>query len=874
MPTNFPTQQQMNAFEHSVHSFLVVLPRITAIAVGLMVIACLFVLIIRFILVSLYFRALTLRKSVLFELTPLAFADKPPLATVQLFHDWHGLDVVRSSQDKLLHRPALFTLEVMSTREGGTRFFLRCAARDKQNFAQELAAYAAELRFKEVDDYLLDKQMHSQSKISVFKQVGRSFAYPMQHHDSPAEYDPATRLTGALANPQQDETVIVQYVISPATVREADWLSERLLYNKEHAATLGRRKSFGRMLANSLSSLLLGMTETIGEIHHGSSGYKKAPSQNAVDAGLKPYRTLSVFEQAELGDAKTKVDDLLFLASIRVLVASKSKERLRSRTVAVRKALHALGTKRQSLRAVADFPYALRAACREFAFRYRLPALSSKNVAILSATELATMYHFPRSEAAIDGVVSIRSRTLEAPLALKQRTDHHSFDVVLGRNYHHGHSTDIGLTTSERESHVYVVGGTGNGKTTMLEYAILQDIRSGKGIAVIDPHGDSARRLLRYIPENRMQDVIYFNPRDYDFPVGLNLLELPEGLSGSELAHQKDLVTEAVISVLSKIFDDNADTNAYRIERVMRNAIHTAFTIKDATLFTVLRLLTESSYRHAMTRNLQDERLRRFWKEELGKAGEFQRVKISGGPVTRIERFESSESAKRVLGQTKSTINFEDIMNTGKILICNFSKGSIGEDTSTLFGTTVLAKLQLAAWRREELPQSERRPFYLYVDEFQNFATTSFMDLFSEARKYKLFVTIAHQSVSQLKDPAALNTILDNVGTVVAFRSKSKPTEDLLLHQFSPRIVQGDIPNLPRYHFYIKITANEPQEATSGETLLLGDNGSDTAAERAIAVSREQYATPYEDEETKERGEDVAPPSEDELPDDGSAVVQ
>lgn len=868
MPTNFPTQQQMNAFEHSIHSFLVVLPRITAIAVGLMVIACLFVLIIRLVLVFLYFRALTLRKSVLFELTPLAFANKPPLATVQLFHDWHGLDVVRSLQDKLLHRPALFTLEVMSTREGGTRFFLRCPVQDKQNFAQELAAYAAELRFKEVDDYALDKRMYSQSKISVFKQVGRSFAYPMQHYNSPVEYDPATRLTGALANPQQDETVIVQYVVSPATVREADRLSKRLLYNKEHAATLGRRQSFGRIFANGLSSLLLGMTDAIGEIHHGSSGYRKAPSQNAVDAGLQPYRTLSAFEQAELEDAKAKVDDLLFLASVRAFVASGSKERLRSRTIAVRKALHALGTKRQSLRAVADFPYVLRAAYREFTFRYRLPALFRRNVAILSATELATMYHFPRSEAAIDGVVSIRSRTLEAPLALKQRTDHRSFDVVFGRNYHHGHSTDIGLTASERESHVYVVGGTGNGKTTMLEYAILQDIRSGKGIAVIDPHGDSARRLLRYIPEGRIQDVIYFNPRDYDFPVGLNLLELPEGLSGSELAHQKDLVTEAVISVLSKIFDDNADTNAYRIERVMRNAIHTAFTIKDATLFTVLRLLTESSYRHAMTRNLQDERLRRFWKEELGKAGEFQRVKISGGPVTRIERFESSESAKRVLGQTKSTINFEDIMNTGKILICNFSKGSIGEDTSTLFGTTVLAKLQLAAWRREELPQSERRPFYLYVDEFQNFATTSFMDLFSEARKYKLFVTIAHQSVSQLKDPAALNTILDNVGTVVAFRSKSKPTEDLLLHQFSPRIVQGDIPNLPRYHFYIKITANEPQEATSGETLLLGDNGSDIAAERAIAMSRERYATPYEDEEAKEHSEDTVPPSEDELPDD------
>lgn len=188
------------------------------------------------------------------------------------------------------------------------------------------------------------------------------------------------------------------------------------------------------------------------------------------------------------------------------------------------------------------------------------------------------------------------------------------------------------------------------------------------------------------------------------------MLELPTNAKGSDLAHEKDLVTEAVISVLRKIFDDNTDSNAYRIERVLRNAIHTAFTVKDATLFTVLRLLTDSTFRKKVTRNLKDESLARFWKEELGKAGDMQRVKISGGPITRIERFERSESAKRILGQAKSTIDFDDIVNSSKILICNFSKGRLGEDTSTLFGTTVLAKLQLAAWRRDNIPEADRTP--------------------------------------------------------------------------------------------------------------------------------------------------------------------
>ncbi len=389
----------------------------------------------------------------------------------------------------------------------------------------------------------------------------------------------------------------------------------------------------------------------------------------------------------------------------------------------------------------------------------------------------------------------------------------------------------------------------------MLEYGIVQDIRNGNGMAVIDPHGDSAKKLLQYIPKERIKDVIYFNPRDYDHPVGLNLLELPEGLTGSERAHEKDLVTEAVISVLSKIFDDTTDTNAYRIERILRNTIHTAFTVEGATLFTVLRLLTEASYRKKVTRNITDERLKRFWKEELGKAGEMQRVKISGGPITRIERFEASESAQRVLGQATSTIDFTDIMDSGKILICNFSKGALGEDTATLFGTTVLAKLQLAAWRREAIPEDTRRPFYLYVDEFQNFASSSFMGFFSEARKYKLFVTMAQQSVSQLKEQAMLSTILDNVGTIVAFRSKSPVTEKLLLHQFSPYVAPGDILNLPSFTFYAKIAAKESLAPVSGQTIVLPKAAASAAvADRVIASSRQRYASTYSEEAAAQPG--------------------
>ena len=206
-----------------------------------------------------------------------------------------------------------------------------------------------------------------------------------------------------------------------------------------------------------------------------------------------------------------------------------------------------------------------------------------------------------------------------------------------------------------------------------------------------------------------------------------------------------------------------------------------------------------------------------------------------------------------LLGQSKSTIDFDDILNSSKILICNFSKGALGEDTSTLFGTTVLARLQIAAYHREDIDEEKRKPFYLYVDEFQNFASDSFMGLFSEARKYKLFMTIAQQSVSQLKDKDMVSNILDNVGSIVCFRSKSPMTEQLMLHQFNSLVDPGEIGNLPSFNFYMKIAAVEALEPLFGETVVpYKEAKSDKVAEKVIANSRKQYTTEYvEPEEMK-----------------------
>jgi hypothetical protein len=435
-------------------------------------------------------------------------------------------------------------------------------------------------------------------------------------------------------------------------------------------------------------------------------------------------------------------------------------------------------------------------------------------------------------------MITSLSRTLPAPVSLKSGR---KLAVSIGDNHHHETVTPIGLTEAERERHLYIIGGTGNGKTTMLFYSILQDIQAGNGIAVLDPHGDLAERILRYIPEDRIKDVIYMNPDDLSHPIGMNLLELTEGVTGDDLLREKDLITEAAISVLRKIFSDD-DSGGHRIEYVLRNAIQTALTLEGSTLFTIFELLNDAKYRRKVVKGLEDKNLKDFWDNELGKAGEFQRVKMAAGITAKIGRFLFSASARRVLEQPKSTIDFEDILASRKILICNFSKGMLGEDTSTLFGTTVLAKLQTAALRRARIAEQNRTPFYLYVDEFQNFATMSFVQMLSEARKYKLFLTMAEQSTSQQDQQRLVDIILANVGTIVCFRSGSPADERLVLPLFMPFIQQGEIANLPAYSYYARIAALEAQEPMSGMTVVVHDKGSADVSRRVVASSREHYA--------------------------------
>jgi hypothetical protein len=783
-------------------------------------------------------RHLKHREMIWLELTPPASITRTPEATEQLFSVIHGLYAARRFKYKLLGRKPVFSFEITSTKQDGIRYLIQVEKSLSQGLQKTISAYVSDAKVKQVDG-----PESTINGVIEFKQTAH-YIFPLILTSALDQHDPLGYITNAMTKLDASEQITMQLILTPVKLAGTKKLARRILSNED---ILNSSKNgyiiWLERISNLINSVLWSIVDTTSEVYNTTASSNYSKPVNNKDAQFKaqvakkqrPARTLSAFEQELMESMHQKVTQPLFQASLRILVSgSNSKEHVAS----LRSALDGYSVPLyQALKAKMRLPLLQR--YRKSLADKRLPAITRRSSMILSTNEIASLYHFPSSRISrTDNLITSLSRTLPAPTSLKNNS---KLDVIIGENIHHGITTPIGLTELERQRHLYIIGGTGNGKTTMLQYQIVQDMQSGKGICVIDPHGDMAETLLRHMPKDRIKDVVYFNPDDLGYPVGLNLLELTEGLSGNELLREKDLITESVISVFRKIFSDE-DSGGHRIEYILRNAIQTALTVENATLFTVFDLLNNNTYRKQITKKLEDKNLINFWNNELGKAGDMQKVKMVAGITAKIGRFLFSASARQILEQPRSTIDFDDIMNSGKIIICNFSKGLIGEDTSELFGITVLAKLQLASLRRARIKQSERREFYIYVDEFQNFATPSFVQMLSEARKYKIFMIMAEQSTSQQKDQQMVGIILANVGTVVCFRTGNPEDERMLLPLFSPYINQGEINNLPAFCFYARLSAIQPQEPISGQTLLLDDDGNDAIFEKSIEFSRSKFA--------------------------------
>lgn len=472
---------------------------------------------------------------------------------------------------------------------------------------------------------------------------------------------------------------------------------------------------------------------------------------------------------------------------------------------------------------------------------------------ILNIQELASIWHLPHTNVETPNVVWTTSKTAEPPSKLPILSGNRAHDEnisAFGLTNFRGINHQFGMFRRDRSRHLYIIGQTGTGKSGSLELLALSDIYHNEGYAIIDPHGDFAQNNLRFIPEHRLNDVIYFNPSDTAFPLGFNPLEVTD-------PSRKSNISSEVIGVLKRMFGDSWGP---RLEYILRFTLLALLDRPETTMLDVSRMLTDSEFRKETLTYCKDDSVLQFWKKEFGQWGEKQVNEAIAPILNKVGAFTANPIIRNIIGQPKSTFNIRQIMDEGKILVVNLSKGLIGEDNAAILGSFLVTKIQLAAQSRADIDRIEdRRPFHLYVDEFQNFATDSFAVILSEIRKYGLTLTIANQYVSQMTD-SVKNAVFGNVGSIISFRV-SVEDAPILAEQFKPQFDASDLMSLNNRHFVMTMIINgEKSTPFSATTLTLPKPFNDMTA-KIIENTRRNYSTPRSEIEQRIR-DLLVPPKE------------
>jgi hypothetical protein len=430
-------------------------------------------------------------------------------------------------------------------------------------------------------------------------------------------------------------------------------------------------------------------------------------------------------------------------------------------------------------------------------YDYIFRGFESSQTSVLSTEELASIFHFPTPLLKTPNVKILNSKTAPAPV------DMLAAGLLLGFNQYRGQNRDAYLGENDRRRHLYVIGQTGTGKSAFLSTLIQQDIEKGHGVAILDPHGDLIDDILGKIPNERLDDVVVFDPANLDYPIGLNMLEYDP-----RFPEQKTFIINEFIKIFDKLYDLK-QTGGPMFEQYTRNALQLLMDdpSETYTLMEVPKVLADKEFRHYLLDKCKNIVVKEFWEKQAEQAGGEASLKNMVPYITsKFDTFISNDYMRPIIGQAKSTFKFRDILDGQKIFLVNLSKGRLGEINSSLLGLIITGKLAIAAFSRVDMPESERKDFYLYLDEFQNFATDTIATILSEARKYKLCLTMSHQFIGQLEDEIR-DSVFGNVGTIIAFRVGMEDAE-FVAKQFAPVFNQQDLNRLENYNAYARILIN------------------------------------------------------------------
>ena len=424
---------------------------------------------------------------------------------------------------------------------------------------------------------------------------------------------------------------------------------------------------------------------------------------------------------------------------------------------------------------------------QDFIYRF-MPKFDKTSV--MTADEIASVFHLPNKTVETPHITWLPAKAAPAPEKIPTE------GLYIGKSQFRGLERPVFVGDSDRQRHMYIIGRTGTGKTELLKSLMLQDILKGKGLCFIDPHGDAAEGMLDLIPPNRAQDVIYLDPGDLERPIGMNLLD-------HKTEDQKHFIVNSIIGLMYKLYDpQKTGIIGPRFEHSVRNAMLTVMSKPGGSFVEVVRVLSDPQYVQEMLPYVQDPMVRRYWTDQIAQTSDFHKSETLDYIVSKFGKFVTNIMMRNMIGQTNSSFDFREAMDSGKIIMVNLSKGKIGDENSQFLGLVLVPKILAAAMSRVDIPEETRRDFFLYVDEFQNFATDTFSEILSEARKYRLNLTVANQFIGQMPEDVK-NAIFGNVGTIMCYRV-GVTDANFLQHEFAPIFTEQDLVNIEAHHIYMK----------------------------------------------------------------------
>ncbi len=740
--------------------------------------------------------------------------DKKELAAEQLFASLHG--ILRDKRELKLSRGAQehLSFEVASV-NGQIRFYV-WTPRSLQSFVegQIYAQYPTVQIHQASEDYTEHERDHSVTYTTEMTLTASEFL-PIKTFQT-FEVDPLAGITGTLAKLESTgEELWIQVLAKPV---EDSWQIEA-----DHWISRLREGSASILPSVGGSMRWLG----------GLFAALWRPPEEGLAGGKGPE--ISERNKTRIAEAEKKATKLGYEVKIRLAYLGENQTNAKLRMQAL------VGTFKQFNSTNLNGFTPIKAAYgKEFLEKYRRRAFFGEGF-ILNIEELASVFHLPHTNVETPNIVWASAKTAEPPSKLPVLTGSDTNDdqiSAFGVTNFRGINHQFGMLRYDRSRHVYIIGQTGAGKSGLLELFALSDSFHNQGYAIIDPHGDFAINNMKFIPGSRLNDVVYFNPADTAYPLGFNPLEVTN-------PNQKTNISSEVIGVLKRMFGESWGP---RLEYILRYTILALLDRPETTMLDITRMLTDKNFRKETLGYCRDTVVLQFWNVEFASWNDKFVAEAVAPVLNKVGAFTANPIIRNIIGQPKSTFNIRQIMDEGKILIVNLSKGLIGEDNAAILGSFLVTKIQLAAMSRSDIPDiRDRRPFYLYVDEFQNFATDSFATILSEARKYGLNLTVANQYISQMNETVR-DAVFGNVGTMISFRV-SADDAPILAKQFEPNFESVDLLQMHNRNFVINmVIGGEKTPAFSARTLELPPSQADNTL-HIIEHSRRMYSRSREDVE-------------------------